>query len=145
VNDEDKKQLINLLNDIQLKLTSSTVMNGGFEKLFEKVNKIETTQEKIITDINEIRGEIYDPNSGLYSKIKNCESSNLEKVHNLEKEFFELKYENKYVKNDLSKIKDIDNTLNEFNKIKDNYSKFTWMLIAAILSNVFWIARNFVH
>jgi hypothetical protein len=120
-------------------------MNGGFEKLFEKVNKIETTQEKMIIDINEIKDEIYDPNSGLYSKIKNCESNGLEKMHNLEKEFFELKYENKYVKNDLSKIKDIDNTLNEFNKIKDNYSKFTWMLIAAVLSNVFWIAKNFVH
>lgn len=145
MNDEDKKQLIGLLNDIQIKLTSSTVMNGGFEKLFEKVNKIESTQEKLILDVNEIKDEIYDPNSGLYSKIKNSESNSIQKMHELEKEFFELKFENKYVKNELSKVKDIDNTMSEFNKIKENYSKFTWLLVAAVLSNIFWVARNFVH
>lgn len=145
MNDDDKKQLVGLLTDIQVKLTSSNIMNGGFEKLLEKVNRIEITQEKIILDINKIKEEIYDPNSGLYSTIKGCESSSTQKFHDLEKEFFELRYENKRVKNDLSKIKNIDDTLNEFNKIKDNYSKFTWMLVAAILSNIFWIAKNFVH
>lgn len=145
MDNDDKKQLVNLLTDIQSKLTSSTIMNGGFERLMEKVTKIETTQDKIIVDVNQLKEIIYDPDEGIYSKIKDCELSSGEKIHKLEKESYELKFENNYIKNNLSKIKDLDHNLSELNKIKENYSKFTWLVVAAVLSNIFWIVKNYVH
>ncbi len=145
MDNDEKKQLMNLLTDIQSKLTSSTIMNGGFERLMEKVTKIETTQDKIIVDVNQLKEIIYDPDEGIYSKIKDCELSSNEKIHKLEKESYELKFENNYIKNNLSKVNDLDSNLNELNKIKENYSKFTWLVVAAVLSNIFWVVRNFVH
>jgi hypothetical protein len=145
VDNDEKKQLMNLLTDIQSKLTSSTIMNGGFERLMEKVTKIETTQDKIIVDVNQLKEIIYDPDEGIYSKIKDCELSSNEKIHKLEKESYELKFENNYIKNNLSKVNDLDSNLNELNKIKENYSKFTWLVVAAVLSNIFWVVKNFVH
>ena len=145
MDNDEKKQLMSLLTDIQSKLTSSTIMNGGFERLMEKISKIETTQDKIIIDVNQLKEIIYDPNEGIYSKIKDCEATTNEKFHKLEKESYELKFENSYIKNNVSKLKDLDGNLSELSKIKENYSKFTWLVIAAVLSNVFWIIKNFVH
>ena len=145
MDNDEKKQLMNLLTDIQSKLTSSTIMNGGFERLMEKVTKIETTQDKIIVDVNQLKEIVYEPEQGIFSKIKDCEIDLNEKIHRLEKESYELKFENNYMKNSLSKIKDLDHNLNELNKIKENYSKFTWLVVAAVLSNIFWVIKNIVH
>lgn len=145
VNEDEKKQLINLLTDIQSKLSSSNVMNGGFERLMEKINKIESTQEKIIIDVNQLKEIVYEPEQGIFSKIKDCEIDLNEKIHKIEKEAYELKFENSHIKNNISKMKDVDTNLNELSKIKENYSKFTWLVIAAVVSNLFWIMKNFVH
>ena len=145
MDNDEKKQLINLLEDIQSKLSSSTIMNGGFERLIEKINKIEITQDKIISDFNEIKEIIYEPEDGIFSKIKDCEIDFNHKIHKLEKESYELKFENSYIKSNLSKLKDLDGNLSELDKIKENYSKFTWLVIAAVVSNLFWIMKNFVH
>lgn len=145
MSDDDKKQLLDLLGEIQSKLTSSIIMNGGFERLMEKVNKIESTQDKIILEVNQLKDIVYEPNQGIFSRIKEVEIETTEKIHKLEKESYELKYENSFLKNNFSKYKDIDNNLSEISKIKENYSKFTWMVIAAVLSNVFWIMKNFIH
>lgn len=138
MNADEKKQLTGLLEDIQLKMSSSTIMNGGFERMMDKIIKIESTQDKIISDANQLKEIIYEPTRGVFSRIKDCESNHNEKIYKLE-------LENHHIKNNLIKLKDLDSNLNEVSKIKDNYSKFTWLVIAAFLSNIFWIMKNFVH
>ena len=138
MNVDEKKQLVGLLEDIQLKISSSTIMNGGFERMMDKIIKIESTQDKIIADANQLKEVIYEPTQGVFSRIKDCESNHNEKIYKLE-------LENHHIKNNLIKLKDLDSNLNEVSKIKDNYSKFTWLVIAAFLSNIFWVMKNFVH
>ena len=138
MNADEKKQLVGLLEDIQLKMSSSTIMNGGFERMMDKIIKIESIQDKIIIDANQLKEVIYEPTQGVFSRIKDCESTHNEKIYKLE-------LENHHIKNNLIKLKDLDSNLNEVSKIKDNYSKLIWLVIAAFLSNIFWVMKNFVH
>jgi|GEM_PF-3167430 len=80
--------------EMQNKILSAPAMNGGFSTLMYKIEKIEQSQEKIAEKVDDIRDVLYDPDSGLYARIKNVETqaAEVERVENLEEEI-------KYIKN----------------------------------------------
>ena len=61
--------LLRLLLTLQLKL-ESRALNGGFDSLEEKVDSIKTGQQETQSDIKEIKTALYDPNDGLFSKVR---------------------------------------------------------------------------
>ena len=80
--------------EMQNRILSAPAMNGGFSTLMYKIEKIEQSQEKIAEKVDDIRDVLYDPDSGLYARIKNVETqaAEVERVENLEEEI-------KYIKN----------------------------------------------
>jgi hypothetical protein len=73
-----------VLDKLTSRLEHAHVLNGGFDSMMEKVNKIESTQVELKTAVKavqdcqdaqgkkltEVHTAIYDPDKGLYSKVK---------------------------------------------------------------------------
>lgn len=79
--------------EMQNKILSAPAMNGGFSTLMYKIEKIEQSQEKLVEKVDDIRDVLYDPDSGLYARIKNVENqtAEVERVENLEEEIKYIK------------------------------------------------------
>jgi len=79
--------------EMQNRILSAPAMNGGFSTLMYKVEKIEQSQEQLVEKVDEIREVLYDPDSGLYARIKNVENSSIEesRIENLEEDIRSIK------------------------------------------------------
>lgn len=82
--------VLRLLSDIQQKINSSSALNGGFDTLMYKVDKIEESQGKMLTTVDEIKEAIYDPDSGLFSRISEVKQTATEETTELDKKLISL-------------------------------------------------------
>ena len=80
----DLGKLLELLSEIQGKL-KAPALNGGFDTLMYKVEKIEEGQEKILERISTLNDTIYNPDTGLYARIKEAENVKSEELVEVEK------------------------------------------------------------
>lgn len=79
-----------LLSDIQQKINNSPALNGGFDTLMYKVDKIEESQGKIVMTVDEIREAIYQPDTGLFSRISEVKKTATEETTELDKKLISL-------------------------------------------------------
>lgn len=73
-----------LLDDIHKKLASSAALNGGFDTLLHKIDKIEQSQGQLVTKVDKIHDAIYDPNDGIFSKIAESKLETTQKFADVE-------------------------------------------------------------
>ncbi len=59
------------------------VLTGGFSALMSKIDDMQESQNKLMDEVTSLRLAIYDPDEGIYARIKN--SANLERVEEVEK------------------------------------------------------------
>ena len=78
-----------LLAEIQAKLTAPA-LNGGFDTLLYKVEKIEETQEKILHEVSSLKDTVYDPDTGIFARIKNIENAESEEIRELGRKVEEI-------------------------------------------------------
>lgn len=81
--DADLEQIKELLSQVNSKIISAKVLNGGFDKLQEEVSQIKNLQTKLNVDfeahkLNDERLEskidkLYDPQDGIYAKVQKTE------------------------------------------------------------------------
>lgn len=80
-----------LLNEIQARVLNAPALNGGFDTLLYKVDKIEESQDKLVTKVDSIHEAVFHPDDGLFARVKNAENAKGENVDKLEKDMIELK------------------------------------------------------
>lgn len=68
-------EILGIVTSIQKKLDESANLSSELDKLNMSIESLETGQNKIIASIQKISDAIYDPDSGLYSRIKDIENS----------------------------------------------------------------------
>jgi hypothetical protein len=68
------KELQMLLESISAKINSSAVLNGGFDKMLVIVENIKEKQAETSKKVDEIHRGLYEPDSGLYARVKSVES-----------------------------------------------------------------------
>lgn len=61
--------------EMQNKILSTPAMNGGFSTLMYKIEKIEQSQGQLVEKVDDIRDVLYDPDNGIYARIKSVENS----------------------------------------------------------------------
>jgi hypothetical protein len=85
-----KKQMLEMQNRIM----AAPAMNGGFSTLMYKIEKIEQGQNQLVEKVDDIRIVLYDPDNGLYARIKNVENSkaNDSDIKELEDSMSEIKH-----------------------------------------------------
>lgn len=85
---------------------NSPALNGGFDTLLSKVNKIEETQGTLVSKVNDVHEAIYNPDEGLFARIKTAETER-------EKDIIELQAWRESVNKDLLLDAEEDKSLKE--------------------------------
>lgn len=92
------------IDAIHEKITNSAALNGGFDKLFYKMDKLEEGQANLSSAVGKIHDAIYDPNDGIFSKLSEFKIETYDKFNNITHHMSEI---NEWKKH-LEKSKDKD-------------------------------------
>jgi len=137
MSDEILKIVLDKVEKMENKISNAQSMNGGFDKLMNEVEHIKKTQTDILEGVRGVKQNLYEPDSGLFSRVKELES--------------ESKIRNAYVKEtkpalDFAKElvvwkKHADKELEQFEKLqiefeklkdwKDGAQKVIWLIATA--------------
>ena len=137
MSDEILKIVLDKVEKMENKISNAQSMNGGFDKLMNEVEHIKKTQTDILEGVRGVKQNLYEPDSGLFSRVKELES--------------ESKVRNAYVKEtkpalDFAKElqvwkKKADKDLEDFEKLqiefaklqdwKDGAQKVIWLIATA--------------
>tara|TARA_R100000388_G_scaffold86610_1_gene66192 strand:+ start:464 stop:922 length:459 start_codon:yes stop_codon:yes gene_type:complete len=137
MSDEILKIVLDKVEKMENKISNAQSMNGGFDKLMNEVEHIKKTQTDILEGVRGVKQNLYEPDSGLFSRVKELES--------------ESKIRNAYVKEtkpalDFAKElqvwkKKADKDLEDFEKLqiefaklqdwKDGAQKVIWLIATA--------------
>lgn len=72
-----------LLETLIQKMSESQALNGGIEKLFVMIENVQDKQEETGKKLDKVSDAMYDPDNGLFSRVKNIESkldTNIDKI-----------------------------------------------------------------
>ena len=71
--DQLLKLMLEKLEKVESKVVNSPAMNGGFDKLLGEVGHIKDVQGEVLDAVKGIKKSLYEPDSGLYSRVKQLE------------------------------------------------------------------------
>lgn len=77
-------------DEVQKKILNSPALNGGFETLLYKIDKIEESQGQLVSKVDKIHDAIYDPNDGIFSKLSEYKLENTQKVNDVTQQISEI-------------------------------------------------------
>ena len=139
---EDK--LSQLLAQVSQKLTETSTLESKFDRIIFKVEKIEESQNKILDQISDIHETMYNPDKGIFSRIKEVEQKDSKNVLILEQSISDIgnlqEEEKKKVENfelilhdHKENIKNIEQKISDFEKIRSHLSSsIKWMIITLL-------------
>lgn len=137
---EISSDLVNMFLTLQEKL-NNPVFNGGFDKLLMKVDAIETAQNKANEFVHSINKTIYEPDSGLFSRIKQAESDNSKELtriataqEGLKAEFGSMSSALKTGAELANDFKALKLRVDQLEEWKKNLSTKLWVIIPIILT-----------
>jgi hypothetical protein len=86
-----KKRLLDIhresddqLDVIHRKVSDASVLNGGFDRLMFKIDRIEAGQEQLVSKVDKIHDAIYDPAEGLFAKMSEHKLSSTMKINEVQ-------------------------------------------------------------
>ena len=82
-------QIVAMYAEILTKL-ESPVLNGGFETLVVSVKNLERLVEKLASDHVELQKVLYEPDDGLFARVKKVEANHKEEYEPLKRDVAEL-------------------------------------------------------
>ena len=68
------KIVLEKVQNMENKITSAKSLNGGFDKLTGDVEHIRDTQKEVLEAVRGVKKSLYEPDSGLFSRVKELES-----------------------------------------------------------------------
>lgn len=108
-----------VLDDIQKKIMSSAALNGGFDTLLYKIDKIEQSQGQLVTKVDKIHDAIYDPQEGIFSKLNEYKLENTNKINDINQSLTEFKIWKDYKnKEELKEEEDTDTSKKKINDLE---------------------------
>ena len=73
MSDDILKIVLQKVENMEHKITSAKSLNGGFDKLLNEVDHIRKTQKDILEGVRGVKQNLYEPDSGLFSRVKELE------------------------------------------------------------------------
>lgn len=80
-----EQEMSRLVGEIHNKL-DSVIFNGGFETLVQEVQNIERAQSKMLAKIEELHQVVYEPDDGLFARVKKVENFNMQELKPIQNE-----------------------------------------------------------
>lgn len=78
------------LDEIHEKVSGAAVLNGGFDTLLYKIDKIEQSQGQLVAKVDKIHDAIYDPNDGMFAKLAEHKLESEVKLNEINRSVTEL-------------------------------------------------------
>lgn len=140
--DSKRKKSFEALDDIHNKIVNSSALNGGFETLLYKIDKIEQSQGQLVSKVDKIHDAIYDPNDGIFSKLSEHKIENNDKINEISQDIVELHSWKKHVEKEemkddetvvqtVKKLTELETSVDGLVKSKkDVWSVAKWFLAA---------------
>lgn len=80
MNDEILKVVLQKVESMEARITTAKSMNGGFDKLLNEVENIKLTQTDILDGVRGVKQNLYEPDSGLFSRVKDLEKESARRM-----------------------------------------------------------------
>ena len=80
MSDEILKIVLEKVEKVENKISNAKSMNGGFDKLLNEVDHIKKTQNDILEGVRGVKQNLYEPDSGLFSRVKELETENARRL-----------------------------------------------------------------
>jgi hypothetical protein len=74
MSDDLLKIVLEKVEKVENKISNAKSMNGGFDKLLNEVEHIKKTQKDILDGVRGVKQNLYEPDSGLFSRVKELET-----------------------------------------------------------------------
>lgn len=85
--DDDARRMI---SEVQEKVINAPILNGGFDRLYMKIESIETKQTQMSDRVDSIHDAIFNPDDGLFSRIANVKVEQIEVIADVDKQLSSL-------------------------------------------------------
>ena len=116
------------------KITSAKSLNGGFDKLMIEVSHIKEVQDDILDGIKGVKRTLYEPDSGLFSRVKQLETESARRLEYIQEskpalEFSkELVVWKKQADKDLEEVEHLRLEVSKLQDLKSGMQKIMWLL-----------------
>ena len=140
-NSINHKQIMEILRQLQVKVLASAALNGGFDNLMFKIDKIEEKQESMGLKVDSIHEAIYNPDDGLYARVKDVESIKEKTLlmDKLEKDVFVLQHAYATEEKTLQKESALNNEQDKLIKLYADQIKELMFFKSKILEATKWL------
>ena len=130
-------QLLSKVSKIEDKVTSAKSLNGGFDKLLIEVEHIKETQTAVLEGVRGVKQNLYEPDSGLFSRVKELETESARRMEFIQESKPALEFSKELVVWKRQADKDLEQFEKlqiEFEKLKDwkeGAQKVIWLVATA--------------
>ena len=135
--DQLLKLMLEKLEKVENKVVNAPAMNGGFDKLLNEVDHIRKTQKDILEGVRGVKQNLYEPDSGLFSRVKELEMESQRRLEFIQESKPALEFSKELVvwKRQADKdLADFEKLQMEFEKLKDwkeGAQKVIWLIATA--------------
>ncbi len=119
MSDEILKIVLEKVEKMENKISNAKSMNGGFDKLLNEVDHIKKTQDDILDGVRGVKQNLYEPDSGLFSRVKELETESARRMEFIQ----ESKPALEFSKELAVWKKQADKDLEEFEKLQMEFEK----------------------
>jgi|TARA_R100000353_G_scaffold171285_2_gene135595 hypothetical protein len=119
MSDEMLKIVLQKIENMENKISSAKSLNGGFDKLANDVEHIKQTQSDILEGVRGVKQNLYEPDSGLFSRVKELETESARRMEFIQ----ESKPALEFSKELAVWKKQADKDLEEFEKLQVEFEK----------------------
>ncbi len=137
MSDEILKIVLDKVEKMETKISNAKSMNGGFDKLMIEVEHIKEAQADILDGVRGVKQNLYEPDSGLFSRVKELETESERR-----KEFIieskpalefsrELQVWKRQADRELEQFEKMQIEFAKLQDWKDGAQKFIWLIATA--------------
>jgi len=137
MSDEIIKLVLQKIESMEHKISSAKSLNGGFDKLANDVEHIKQTQSDILEGVRGVKQNLYEPDSGLFSRVKELETENARRLEFIQESKPALEFAKELVvwkKQADKELEQFESMQIEFAKLQDwkaGAQKVIWLIATA--------------
>jgi|TARA_R110000744_G_scaffold99860_1_gene192680 hypothetical protein len=137
MSDDILRIVLQKVENMEYKILNAQSMNGGFDKLMMEVTHIKEVQDDILNGIKGVKKTLYEPDSGLFSRVKEMETESARRLEFVKEskpalEFAkELQVWKIQADKDLEEVENLKIEVAKLQDWKSSTQKVMWLLITA--------------
>lgn len=134
MSDETLKLVLQKIEILENKICSAKSLNGGFDKLANDVEHIKESQADILEGIRGVKQNLYEPDSGLFSRVKDLEvESNrrqdfIDEVKPIITQHQEIVLWKKQAEKEVNEVEELRHELSKLQDWKAGMQKIIWLV-----------------